>query len=230
MSELHGLIFDVDGVIADTEAVNAEVSIRVFEELFNVSGVQRGDFEAGLGRGAHEYLLAAARIHNLELSEQQLETATQARQDKFLQYLEQKPLPAFPGVRKLISAALASTQFQPAIATSSTREKSEAVLRSAGIPYDKMAYITGSEVKNKKPHPELFQKAAAALKIPPAQCVVIEDAPNGVKAAQAAGCKCIAVTNSTTAEKLAAADLIVNSLAEVDLTILQKLLQNRTNF
>jgi len=221
---LFGLIFDVDGVIADTEAVNAKVSIRVFAELFNVTGVQREDFEAGLGRGAHEYLLAAARIHNLELSEQQLETATQARQDKFLQYLDQNPLPPFPGVRELISTALASSQFRPAIATSSTREKSEAVLRSAQIPYEKMVYITGSEVKNKKPHPELFQKAAAALKIDPARCVVIEDAPNGVEAAHAAGCKCIAVTNSTTAEKLAAADLIVNSLEEVELTTLLKLL------
>jgi beta-phosphoglucomutase-like phosphatase (HAD superfamily) len=49
------------------------------------------------------------------------------------------------------------------------------------------------------------------------RCVVIEDAPDGVAAAKAAGCKCIAVTNSTTAEKLTDADLIVDSLAEVNI-------------
>ena len=61
MSKIYGLIFDVDGVIADTEAVNAGVSIKVFAELFGIEGVVRDDFEAGLGRGAQEYVKAAAK-------------------------------------------------------------------------------------------------------------------------------------------------------------------------
>ncbi|MGB2807101.1 MAG: hypothetical protein WBC22_05150, partial [Sedimentisphaerales bacterium] len=63
MMKLYGLIFDVDGVIADTEAVNARASIKVFEDLFGIKGVKRQDFEAGLGRGAAEYVKAAAGIH-----------------------------------------------------------------------------------------------------------------------------------------------------------------------
>jgi len=61
----YGLIFDVDGVITDTEPVNAQASIEVFADLFGVEGVQRSDFEAGLGRGAEEYVKAAARVHCL---------------------------------------------------------------------------------------------------------------------------------------------------------------------
>ena len=72
MDKLYGLIFDVDGVIADTEAVNARVSIKVFADLLGVEGVVRKDFEAGLGRGAEEYVKAAARIHGLELSDEQI--------------------------------------------------------------------------------------------------------------------------------------------------------------
>ncbi len=221
---VYGLILDVDGVIVDTEAVNVEVSIKVFAELFGVR-VRPVDFEAGLGRGAQEYMLAAARVHGLELSESQVDKASQLRQDNFLQLLKERPLPAFPGVLELIRGAMARDDFRVAIATSSTREKSEAALRSAKVPYEQLVYITGSEVKNKKPHPELFQQAVERLSVSAKRCVVIEDAPNGVQAAKAAGCKCVAVTNSTTAENLARADLIVDSLEKVDVAILMNIVE-----
>jgi HAD superfamily hydrolase (TIGR01509 family) len=217
MMTLYGLIFDVDGVIADTEAVNARASIKVFENLFGVKGVKRQDFEAGLGRGAAEYVKAAAKIHGLELTEEHIEKATQLRQQYFLNILSRDPLPPFPGVLELIEKAMQREDFRVAIATSSTLEKSRAVLESTQIPYRKMVYITGSDVQNKKPHPELFLLAAERMGIEPANCVVIEDAPNGVQAARAAGAKCIAVTNSTDAAKLSEADLICDSLEQIDI-------------
>ncbi|MDF7826747.1 HAD family phosphatase [Pontiellaceae bacterium B12227] len=222
---MFGLIFDVDGVIADTERVNAEASIKVFADLFGVQGVVRSDFEAGLGRGAAEYVRAAARVHGVELSDEQVEAATEARQDNFLAMLRDKPLPAFPGVLELMNGAMAREDFRVGIATSSTREKSKAVLKSAQVPYTQMAYVTGSDVKNKKPHPELFLTAAEKLRLAPERCVVIEDAPNGIEAAKAAGCRCIAVTNSAGREKLMDADRVVDSLVEVDLQILETLLK-----
>jgi HAD superfamily hydrolase (TIGR01509 family) len=225
MNKLYGLIFDVDGVIADTEAVNARASIRVFEDLFGVKGVKRQDFEAGLGRGAAEYVKAAARIHGLALTEEQIEKATQLRQEYFLRILSEEPLPPFPGVLELIEKALQREDFRVAIATSSTPEKSRAVLESAKIPFQKMVYITGSDVKNKKPHPELFLLAAERMGIEPANCVVIEDAPNGIQAASAAGAKCIAVTNSTDAANLAQADLVCNSLEQIDLQTITELIE-----
>ncbi|MEA2068310.1 MAG: HAD family phosphatase [Verrucomicrobiota bacterium] len=220
----YGLIFDVDGVVADTERVNAAASIKVFADLFGASGVVRGDFEAGLGRGAAEYVRAAARVHGLELSDEQVAVATEARQANFLAMLRDDPLPAFPGVLELMEDAMARKDFQVGIATSSTREKSEAVLRSARIPYTQMAYVTGSDVKNKKPDPELFEIAAERLGLAPAHCVVIEDAPDGVAAAFAAGCRCVAVANSTGAESLAQADRVVQSLEEVNILMMADLI------
>lgn len=213
----RGLIFDVDGVIADTEAVNARASIRMFAELFGLEGVRREDFEAGLGRGAAAYVRAAATVHGLELDEAQVTAATERRQERFLQMLQEQPLPAFPGVLELMHAALADADFDVAIATSSTRAKSQAVLDSAGVPYGRLAYVTGSDVTRKKPDPELFLVAARRIGVAPPWCCVIEDAPDGVAAAQAAGCRCIAVTNSTSADKLSAADRVVTSLAQVGL-------------
>jgi len=222
--KLYGLIFDVDGVIADTEEVNARASIKVFEDLFGVKGFKRQDFEAGLGRGAAEYVKAAARIHGLKLTEEQIEKATKLRQDYFLKILSEEPLPPFPGVLELIEEAMHREDFRVAIATSSTPEKSRAVLESAQIPYEKMVYITGSDVQNKKPHPELFLLAAERMGIEPTNCVIIEDAPDGVQAARAAGAKCLAVTNSTDAAKLSEADLVCDSLEKIDLATIRKLI------
>ena len=135
MNKPYGLIFDVDGVIADSETVNANASIKVFADLFGVHDVQRKDFEAGLGRGAEEYVKAAALVHGLKLTHQQIAAATKARQVNFLKILKEEPLQPFPGVLELMNAALAHDDFRVAIATSSAREKSEAVLQSAQIPY-----------------------------------------------------------------------------------------------
>ena len=217
MSKLYGLIFDVDGVIADTEAVNARVSIKVFADLFGIEGVVREDFEAGLGRGAQEYVKAGARVHGLELTDEQVEEATRLRQERFLKLLEEEPLPPFPGVLELMEEAMNREDFRVAIATSGTLEKSSAVLNAAKVPYRQMVYINGNDVRNKKPDPELFLLAAAGIGIDPADCVVIEDAPNGIQAAKAAGTRCIAVTNSADTAKLQKADLICDSLEQIDL-------------
>ncbi len=224
MGKPYGLIFDVDGVIADTEAVNARASIKVFEDLFGVKDVKRQDFEAGLGRGAEEYVKAAARVHGLELTEEQINKATQLRQEYFLNVLSEEPLPPFPGVLELMEKVMQSQDFRVAIATSGTLEKSRAVLESAKIPYQEMVYITGSDVKNKKPNPELFLLAAERMGVESANCVVIEDAPNGVQAAKAAGAKCIAVTNSTNAANLSQADLVCDSLEQINLDMIRELI------
>ena len=223
MGELYGLIFDVDGVIGDTEPANARASIRVFADMFGMEGVRPEDFELGLGKGAEEYMRAAARVHGIKLNEDQVEAAVQRRQENFLEDLEAEPIAAFPGVLELIAAALASEDVKPAIATSGGREMSEAILKSAGVPYEKMVYISGSDVQNKKPNPEIFLKAAARLAIEPVRCVVIEDAPGGVEAAKRAGAKCIAVTNSVKAEELVAADIVCDSLTTIDLAAIRRL-------
>ncbi len=228
MTELYGVIFDVDGVIADTEAVNARASIQVFADIFGLEGVVREDFEAGLGRGAEEYVKAAARVHGLELTTDQIEKATQRRQEYFLKILSEEPLPPFPGVLELMEKAMQRDDFRVAIATSGTLEKSRAVLNAAGVPYQKMVYINGNDVTNKKPDPELFLLAAERTGIDPSHCVVIEDAPNGVQAAKAAGAKCIAVTNSASADKLREADLVCDSLEQIDIETIQKLINNPT--
>lgn len=224
MNKMYGLIFDVDGIIADTEPVNARVTIRVFEDMFHLKGVKPEDFAAGIGKGAEGYIKAAADVHGLQLTDQQIKAAAQLRQDYFLQTVSKEPLQPFPGVLELMNRALQDKRFRLAIATSGSLEMSRAILESAKVPYKKMVYITGSEVVRKKPDPELFIVAAGRMGIASANCVVFEDAPSGVQAAKAAAAKCIAVTNSTDAANLQQADLVCVSLEQIDLDTIINLL------
>jgi beta-phosphoglucomutase-like phosphatase (HAD superfamily) len=120
--------------------------------------------------------------------------------------------------------AMSSEDFQVAIATSGSLAKSRGILKAAKIPFEKMVYITGDKVKHKKPNPELFLLASKGLGIEPRNCVVIEDTPAGVEAAKAAGSKCIAVTNSVNASALSQADMICESLEQIDIETLRNLL------
>lgn len=226
MDKIYGLIFDVDGLIADTEPVNAKVTIKVFEDMFGVPGVKPEDFDAGIGKGAQMYVKAAADVHGLRLTEQQIEEAVRLREKYLIAVIQKEGLKAFPGVLELINDALQRQDFRLAIATSASLELSRGILESVKVPYEKMVYVNGSEITRKKPHPELFLTAAKRMGIKPSNCVVFEDAPSGVQAARAAGAKCIAVTNTTSAKNLAGADLICESLQNLELETIQKLIDS----
>ena len=82
------------------------------------------------------------------------------------------------------------------------------------------ATVNGLEVIHKKPHPEIYLKAAEKLDLNASACLVVEDAVNGIEAARDAGAKCLAVTGSFTATELARADWIVNNLSEISEDVL----------
>jgi len=226
MNRQFGIVFDVDGVIADSEAINVRATSKAFADILGINEIRSEDFRNGIGRGAEEYVKAGAASHNRTLSPEQVRQLVTARQDNFLQILKHETLPAFPGVLELINSALDGNEFALAIATSSTRQKSQAVLHSARIPLQKMVYVCGDDVSRKKPDPELFQIACRRLSIDPKRCAVIEDAPNGIEAANRAGCRAIAVTNTCGRADLQNADLIVDTLAEVTLDTVRRLLDS----
>ena len=132
MNRLHGLIFDVDGVIADTEPVNARVTIRVLKDMFGLKGVKPEDFEAGIGKGAEKYVQAGAEANGLMLTDEQIKDAANLREQYLVEAIRQEALPAFDGVLELINDALKRRDFRLAIATSASLELSRAILESAG--------------------------------------------------------------------------------------------------
>jgi len=118
-----------------------------------------------------------------------------------------------PGVRELLES-LAANGVPAAVVTSTPRENLAMILETLHIERYFGALVAEEDTTKGKPDPEGFLLAASRLGVPPERCVVIEDAPAGLDAARAAGMKAIGVTTTRPAPDLAAADLVVESLAE----------------
>lgn len=121
---------------------------------------------------------------------------------------------ALPGARALLDAVPAS---QRSVVTSSSRPLAEVRLQAAGLRDLVTHIVTASDVHRGKPDPEPYQKGAALLQLLPADCVVIEDAPSGTRAAKAAGARVLAVRTTSEAASLLAAgsDWIANDCASL---------------
>ncbi len=215
------LIFDVDGVIADTEVLNARASVLMFQQLYGVE-VQPEDFRPFVGTGDERYVEGVAEKYGVDID---TDAAVQRRADNFFLLLKDQPLPAAPGIMALVTTARDDPELKLAIATSGNKDKQFPVIEGAGLKLEWFdVVVTGDDIIHKKPHPEIYVVTAEKLGLLPEKCVVLEDAPAGVEAAKSAEMPCIAVTSSVDAAQLAAADLVVESLAQVSIRSVRKLL------
>jgi beta-phosphoglucomutase-like phosphatase (HAD superfamily) len=222
---MKGLIFDVDGVLGDSEAIIAQATIRMFKDLYGIEPTVE-DFQPFIGTGAERYVEGPAEKYGIVVN---ISEAVELRHKYFIEILNSGVDISFPGATDLIDAALDAGEWRLAIATSSAKDKSEATLKAARVDFSRFhAYIHGDMITHKKPDPEIFLTAAGALGVPPIRCVAIEDAITGVKAAKAAGMSCIGVTNSFARDELREADVVVSSLEEVTLQTVNRLLANAT--
>ncbi len=214
------IIFDVDGVVADTETLNARASVMMFEELYDTK-VQPEDFREFVGTGDERYVEGVAEKYDVEID---TEEAVERRRENFFKLQENEPLPAMPGVLDIVETARVSADVMLAIATSGNKDKQFPVIEGAGLElawFD--VVVTGDDVTRKKPDPQIYEITAEKLGVPPERCVVLEDAPAGVASAKAAGAVCVAVTSSVDAEKLQDADLVVESLEEVSVATMRRM-------
>jgi HAD superfamily hydrolase (TIGR01509 family) len=218
---VNALIFDVDGVLGDTEWISEQATIKFFQDHHGVTMVPT-DFHPFIGTGSARYILGPAEKYGVTVPD--IEEAVRIREANFKAIIDSRPNIAFPGANALIAAVHADPAWKLALATSSPGETSKATLGCAGVDTGRFdAWIHGDMVTNKKPDPEIYLTAAKALGLEPRQCVVVEDALTGIAAAKAAGMTCIGITNSFSREQLAQADHIVDSLEAVDLELLRRL-------
>jgi HAD superfamily hydrolase (TIGR01509 family) len=187
----RAVLFDMDGVLCDSEAFIAAAAIRMFREDHGVA-VRAEDFLPFVGAGENRYLGGVAEKHGVVLAMPRDKVRTYER------YLEdiRGRLHPIPGAAEFLSACRARG-LRTAVASSADRLKVDGNLREIGFPpatFD--AIVTGSDIRHPKPDPEIFLAAAARVGVEPAACLVVEDAINGVVAARRAGCHCLGVTSS----------------------------------
>ncbi|MEI8206357.1 MAG: HAD-IA family hydrolase [Kiritimatiellales bacterium] len=197
---IRAFIFDMDGVLCDSELFIAEAACRMFETDYHTT-VNFSDFEPFIGTGEERYLNGVAEKYGLTLS------MPRDKEKTYQLYAEcvKNRLQPVPGVIDFIRKA-SDSGLLLAIATSADGFKLKVNLDAIGLEESLFGgLVTGSDIQNKKPAPDIFLTAAERLGIRPQDCVVFEDAVNGVQAAKTAGALCVGVTTSFSGDILQAA-------------------------
>ena len=216
---IKALIFDFDGLMVDTEMP----AYRSWADLYATHGVELPLERWLLDLGTHGMFDACAELEALTGKPVDREATLRDRRAHHISLCEQEPLR--PGVAELIEAGRAGG-LGLAVASSSDRAWIERWLRHHDI-LDRFGCIrTRDDVARVKPAPDLFLSAAACLQVAPAECVVFEDSPNGMRAAATAGMRCVAVPTALIASlELPAVALRLESLADLPLDQLLRRLE-----
>ena len=206
---LSGIIFDMDGVLCDSEPFICEAACRMFQE----QGVQAKpeDFRPFVGTGEDRFIGGVAEKYGLQYS-----AAYKDRTYKIYREIIRGRLQPMNGVHAFLDVCRARG-LRMAVASSADEVKVLANLEQIRVPtalFD--AVVNGLMVANKKPAPDIFLLAAERIGVPAASCLVVEDAPSGLRAAKAAGCAALGVRSSFDDATLraAGASWTVQDLAE----------------
>lgn len=209
---MKAVIFDLDGVLMDTEPLWEQVDL----EMLGEKGFKPTEelFRRRLGTGNLRTVEIYKEEFDLKDSVQEL---AKEREKRFFVHLD-KNIPPMEGALDLIKE-LSTKGIRMAIATSGPhKDRMQKILEQLGIKSFIEAIVTGDELERLKPSPDIFLLAAKKLNVDPKDCLVFEDAPNGVRAAKAAGMMAYGVSRDEETRKQLrekGADEVFSSLLEV---------------
>jgi len=213
MRRFDAVIFDMDGVLIDSEPLHFEVLRRVLgHDGVQLSGAENEEFIGTTSAAMFATLIAR---HALPRSVSEYV----ALYDAAVLEVLRRPHKAQPGVEHLLGY-LRQSSIRLGVASSSNRSWIDATLRSLQLTDAFEAIISGDEVSRGKPDPSIYTLAAQRLGIAPERCLAIEDAPNGVESARRAGMAVLGVRTAYTAHlNLGGVIETVDSLADLNLAL-----------
>jgi sugar-phosphatase len=204
--ETKGLLFDMDGVlISSTGSV-----VRCWQRWCKLYGLPNAEqFQVPHGTRAVDIV----RMLKPEFDEAQVAEGLHAIEE--LELEDTADLTVLPGVKTLLERLPVERW---AVVSSATRRLLIGRLAAAGLPVPERV-ISGNMVVRGKPDPEPYRRGAELLGFAPGECIVVEDAPSGVGAGVAAGCRVLGVLGTHPAEQLRAATWLARSLEEIEVTV-----------
>jgi HAD superfamily hydrolase (TIGR01509 family) len=211
---LKAVIFDMDGVIIDSEPAHMKLENEIYKELdIVVTEEEHGTFIGTTSHYMWEYL---RNKHNLP---QSLEVLVEQDRSRYFKHLTSTgcEVTLIDGVKELIKN-LHDNGLKLAIASSSPLKVIEVIAKKFELEEFFQVFVTGDYVKRSKPEPDIFLFAAEKLGVSPSECIVIEDSHNGVLAAKNAGMRCIGINSDASGRQdLSKADEVIDSFAEINL-------------
>ena len=211
------VIFDMDGVLADTGPIHFESWVKMASEI-NVE-FTREFFEETFGQ---QSVTITRKLLGDKVDDEELVKRAYLKEHYYREMVKDK-LEPLPGVIELIKT-LKDKKFKLSVGSSGPPENVELLLNSLQVKKYFDVIITADDVSNSKPAPDVFLIAAKRLQINPKNCLVIEDAPVGIEAAIRAKMKSIGITTTHDKNDLKSADLIVNDLSFISIEEILKLL------
>lgn len=203
-------LFDMDGVLVYSTPVTMRAALEVLAE-YGVTPVKE-DFKPFIGAGEARFVGGVAEKYGVPY-EPAMKDKTYA---KYVEYVKEG-LTVFPGAKAVLET-LKNRGDKVALCSSADFIKIEANMQCAEIPLSWFdALVSGNDAERKKPFPDIFLAAAEKLGADPNDCLVIEDALNGIQAAKSAGMHCAAITTYFTREQLLEEkpDFVIDSLFEI---------------
>ena len=195
------MLFDLDGVLCDsTKAVDREWR----------------DWAARKGVDGDAIMAIAHGVRTVEVIRQvapHLDVEAEAALIENEEAHDQSGVEVMPGALQLVNSI---PDGKWGVVTSGSRLLATNRLRHCGLPVPE-AMVTADDVDHGKPHPEPYLRGAEKLKVPPTECLVIEDAPAGIESACAGGMKVIGITSTYDAHVIKDADAVVASLAQIQI-------------
>lgn len=215
---ITAVVFDFDGVLANTERLH----LRAIQDALAAHGRaldERAYYERFLGFGDRDVFTELARELDWTLDDVTIDRLMSLKSDRFRHHLAAGEA-LFPQAAACIDGL--GARYPLAIASGSLRGEIEHILSAAGLRHAFRAIVGADDVMNGKPAPEPYLKAAALLGIPPAEAIAIEDSRWGLESARAAGLRTIGVTTTYPASAISLADLVVDSLDEITVDVIER--------
>ncbi|MBI2118640.1 MAG: HAD family phosphatase [Elusimicrobia bacterium] len=224
---IHAILFDCNGVIADDEPIHLELFQKVLKEE-GIPLTKKDYFEKYLAMDDRSCFQEALRLHKQKVSKSRIKELI-ARKAAYYKKTIKNRLRIFPGVVSFVNKH--KKNYRLAVVSGALKNEIKTILKSAKILQDFSVIISAEDIKKGKPDPECYLRALKKLNemarfknrpLKASECCAIEDSIHGIKAAQKAGMKCIAITNSYSKKELENAEVVLDSLEGIEI---QNLLQ-----
>lgn len=216
---LNGVIFDFDGVIINSEKHHKKSWYLLSKEIGKV-----------IPADYHLKILGRRNIDTIpnffkwSQEESEIRRLADRKEELYRDIIKKERLEIIPGLKKLLDE-IREDSIKCAIGSSTERKNIDLALGLLGLESYFSEIVTGDDVNHGKPHPEVYIKASKLIRVPPAECIVIEDAPSGIKASLTAGMKVIGIASTHKIEDLYEATHAVENLTQISLSDLRKIIQ-----
>lgn len=215
MRSIQGLIFDLDGTIMLTQQFHFQAFAQVFAN-HGLEYTEHDDLYEYAGMGSACIFPKFFSDHGITLTDEQVKEYSEEKKALYMKILESNDIQLVPGVKDFLKR-VTRDEYKICIASGNKLEAIEYLLDRTGIRDFFSIIVTNKDVNASKPAPDIFLVAAKKLSLEPTQCIVFEDAINGVEASEAAGMRCIGLATRIPEDELraAGADYIVTSYDQI---------------